>query len=137
MILWFKKILIRTFDLDEIEDLLQQARDQQKELDKKHWTKITSEKIDRLNKTHMLAIQDKDAEICLLNERIRVLESREKEIDDKEHFVKTLTKENHLVAQLISSQVESLGMNIMKFIGEMKGIRDKAETNHKKITASK
>jgi len=129
----FKKFMVRILGLSDISDMILSSKKRQKQLDEKYWTEKIQEIKLHLNREHSLELQEKDAQIAMLEDSIRSYKGREKELDSREYNTKRQSKDNSFMATRISSQVEELGLMIMKFVGEMKGIKDDAEFNKLKI----
>lgn len=129
----FKKLIIHLFDLDDIKDMLLKAKNNQKKLDDRYWSEKLQENEERLKREHELEIQEYQAQISMLQDQVNDYKNRERELDKKEFWLKKQTKENSFMATKIASKVEDFGLNVMKIVGEMKGIKQEAEDHKVKI----
>lgn len=122
--MWIQKLAIRIFQLQDIKNLLLNSKQKQKELDEKYWKEILQEKIDRLNRDHQLELQEKDAQICMLNQHIDSYKQREKEVDQKEFSARQQIKQNYSVALNIVSEMKDFNDSVNRMYGKMLGIQD-------------
>ncbi len=129
----FKKLIIHLFDLNDIKDMLLKAKNNQKKLDDRYWFEKLQENEERLKREHELEIQEYQAQISMLRDQVNDYKNRERELDKKEFWLKKQTKENSFMATKIASKVEDFGLNVMKIVGEMKGIKQEAEDHKIKI----
>lgn len=129
----FKKLIIHLFDLDDRKDMLLKAKNNQKKFDDRYWSEKLQENEERLKREHELEIQEYQAQISMLQDQVNDYKNRERELDKKEFWLKKQTKENSFMATKIASKVEDFGLNVMKIVGEMKGIKQEAEDHKIKI----
>lgn len=122
--MWIQKLAIRVFRLQDIKNLLLNSKQKQKELDEKYWKEILQEKIDRLNRDHQLELQEKDAQISMLNQHIDSYKQREKEVDQKEFSARQQIKQNYSVALNIVSEMKDFNDSVNRMYGKMLGIQD-------------
>ena len=122
--MWIQKLAIRIFQLQDIKNLLLNSKQKQKELDEKYWKEILQEKIDRLNRDHQLELQEKDAQISMLNQHIDSYKQREKEVDQKEFSARQQIKQNYSVALNIVSEMKDFTDSVNRMYGKMLGIQD-------------
>jgi len=134
---YIKKIIIHICKLDSISDMLSVAKENQKKLDEKYWSQKLNHTIEQLKYKHQLEIQEKDAQIAELESIILSLKNKEKELAKQEYFIKKQTLENFYFANKITSKIEDFALSIMSIVGEIKGIKDEAEKNKLKISATK
>lgn len=123
-IMWIQKLAIRVFRLQDIKNLLLNSKQKQKDLDEKYWKEILQEKIDRLNRDHQLELQEKDAQISMLNQHIDSYKQREKEVDQKEFSARQQIKQNYSVALNIVSEMKDFNDSVNRMYGKMLGIQD-------------
>jgi hypothetical protein len=128
-----KKLIIKLFKLHDISSMLVQAKEKQRQLDKKYYDQELEEELFRLKTKHSLDLQEKDATITLLEEKIKTYKQREKELDNKEYSIKKDAKENAFMATKISIKVEEFALKIMDIVGDMKGIEAEADSHKKRI----
>lgn len=122
--MWIQKLAIRVFRLQDIKNLLLNSKQKQKDLDEKYWKEILQEKIDRLNRDHQLELQEKDAQISMLNQHIDSYKQREKEVDQKEFSARQQIKQNYSVALNIVSEMKDFTDSVNRMYGKMLGIQD-------------
>jgi hypothetical protein len=122
--MWIQKLAIRVFRLQDIKNLLLNSKQKQKDLDEKYWKEILQEKIDRLNRDHQLELQEKDAQISMLNQHIDSYKQREKEVDQKEFSARQQIKQNYSVALNIVSEMKDFNDSVNRMYGKMLGIQD-------------
>lgn len=122
--MWIQKLAIRIFQLQDIKNLLLNSKQKQKDLDEKYWKEILQEKIDRLNRDHQLELQEKDAQISMLNQHIDSYKQREKEVDQKEFSARQQIKQNYSVALNIVSEMKDFNDSVNRMYGKMLGIQD-------------
>lgn len=122
--MWIQKLAIRVFRLQDIKNLLLNSKQKQKDLDEKYWKEISQEKIDRLNRDHQLELQEKDAQISMLNQHIDSYKQREKEVDQKEFSARQQIKQNYSVALNIVSEMKDFNDSVNRMYGKMLGIQD-------------
>lgn len=122
--MWIQKLAIRVFRLQDIKNLILNSKQKQKDLDEKYWKEILQEKIDRLNRDHQLELQEKDAQISMLNQHIDTYKQREKEIDQKEFNARKQVKQNYAVALNIVSEMKDFNDSVNRMYGKMLGIQD-------------
>jgi hypothetical protein len=128
-----KLLIIKIFGLTDISDKLKKAKENQKKLDEKYWKEQLEETILHLNREHELELQEKDATIAMLEDKVKTYKARETELNNREYTVKKEAKENAFMATSISMKVEDFAMKILDVVGEMKGVKDEAENNRKRI----
>jgi len=128
-----KRLVIKIFKLDDISDMIYKSKRRQKELDDKFWKEKLQDGLDHLKREQLLELQEKDAQISMLNEQVNEYKKRERDLDKKEYFIKKQSKENSHMATKLNSKIEDFGISIMKIAGEMKGIRAEAEEHKLKI----
>lgn len=133
-----RKKIIKLFKLYDIsgealKDYVTKATDRQRKLDEKYWTIKIHEELENLKREHELDLHEKDNEIAVLQEKLRDLKKRKKELDIKEVKIKTQARNNLSVAVRISSKAEDLALALLNTIGEIKGIKDEANTNKQQI----
>lgn len=122
--MWIQKLAIRVFRLQDMKNLLLNSKQKQKDLDEKYWKEILQEKIDRLNRDHQLELQEKDAQISMLNQHIDSYKQREKEVDQKEFSARQQIKQNYSVALNIVSEMKDFNDSVNRMYGKMLGIQD-------------
>ncbi len=128
-----KTWVIKIFKLEDISELLLKSKQKQKALDNRYWKEILDENINRLNREHALELQEKDAQISMLNQHIDTYKQREKEVDQKEFNARKQVKQNYAVAINMSSVIQEFGENINKMFGKMQGIKDSVTKNKLEI----
>ena len=64
---------------------------------------------------------------------INNLKQNEKELNQKEYFIKKQTLENIYFINKIASKIENFSINLMPIVGEIKGINDEIEQQKKKL----
>ena len=137
ILILIKKILIKFFKLDDITDLLKESKKTQRKEDTKYWRDRIEDFEIRLNRKHQLEIQDYLSKIFLLEDDLKNLKNRERKLNDKEYVVKTISKENTLMAVRLSSKIGEFIDTVMGITGEFNGLKDDAETHQKKIEGKK
>lgn len=128
-----KTWVIKIFKLEDISELLLKSKQKQKALDNRYWKEILDENINRLNREHALELQEKDAQISMLDQHIDTYKQREKEVDQKEFNARKQVKQNYAVAINMSSVIQEFGENINKMFGKMQGIKDSVTKNKLEI----
>jgi hypothetical protein len=129
----FKKLLIKIFRLNDISAMILKAKKKQKQLDEQYWTEKMEDSIEHLKREHSLELQEKDAQISMLEDKIKTYKSLEKELATKEYTLKKEAKENAFMATKIALKVEEFGLRVLDIVGEMNGVKDDAENNRKRI----
>jgi hypothetical protein len=129
-----RKKIIKLFKLYDIsgealKEYVQKATDRQKKLDEKYWTIKIHEELESLKREHKLDLHEKDSEILELEEKLKDFKKRKKGLDIKEAKIKEQARNNLSVAVRISSKAEDLEFALLNTLGEMRGIKDEAETN--------
>lgn len=128
-----KKLVIKLFKLNDLSDILFKAKQQQKTLDEKYWKEKMSDREEHLNRERELELQELYAQISMLEDKLKVYKAREKELDSKEYMIKREAKEQAFMATKIALKVDDFGLKILGIVGEMKGIKDDAELNRKRV----
>jgi len=132
-----KKLVIKIFKLNDISDILIKARQFQKKLDDKIWTEKIKNILEKIKMEHKLEIQELESQMTLLKDQLLECKKFEKELNKKDFHVRIQAKDNALIATRIAQKVEDFGMNVMKIVGEMKGVREEAEEHKIKIEQKK
>jgi cell shape-determining protein MreC len=113
--------------------MLKKSKERQKKLDEKYWGEKLEDALSHQKREHELEIQEKNAEISMLQDTIKSYKQREKELDTREYMIKKNAKENSFMATKIASKVEDFGIAVLGIVGEMKGVREDAEKNKLRI----
>jgi hypothetical protein len=128
-----KKFIVKIVGLSDISDMILSSKKKQKQLDERFWTEKIQEIKLHLNREHSLELQEKDAQIIMLEDSIKAYKEREKELNSREYNAKRQAKDNSHMAIKIRSKVEEFGLAVMSIVGEFKGIQEEAESNKLKI----
>lgn len=128
-----KRIVIKLFKLHDIADLLLKSKQKQKRLDDDYWKDVLKENIDRLNREHELELQEKDAQISMLNQHIESYKQREKEIDKKEFQAKSQIKQNSFVMRSASDFMKEFAESINIIYGRMDKLKETVDKQKKAI----
>ena len=129
----FKKLIIKIFRLNEINDLLIKSKQQQKAVSDKYWKEVRQDEVDCLNRNHLLELQEKDACITMLEEQIKMLKQRERDVDALHFKSKKQIKENYAVSHSIATKIWDFSQMITSIYGELRGITDAVADNKKRI----
>jgi len=129
----FKLLIIKLFRLTDLTDMLKKSKERQKRLDEKYWKEKLEDALSHQKREHELELQEKNAEISMLQDIIKSYKQREKELDNREYLIKKNAKENSFMATKIASKVEDFGIAVLGIVGEMKGVREDAENNKLRI----
>ncbi len=133
-----RKKIIKIFRLynlsgEALKEYVQKATERQKKLDEKYWAIKIHEELENLKREHELDLHEKDNEIAVLEEKLKDLKKKKKEIATKEALIKRQARDNLSVAVRISSKTEDLALALLNTLGEIKGVKDEAETNKQQI----
>jgi len=135
--MWMKrmirKLIIWIFRLEDISDDIRHERERQEKQDEKYWKIKLREQEEHLARKHSLELLDFEIELKKAKDEIKKLETREKEVDEKKYEIKKLIKENSYIAEDVYNKVMELGKTIMKHVGEIGRINEKAITLKKRI----
>ena len=74
----FTKIILRIFKLNDISEKLIKAKQQQKKVDDKYWSEKLIDLKEKLKREHELEIQEYQAQIEILNQKLKDYKKREK-----------------------------------------------------------
>jgi len=129
----FTKLILKIFKLHDISEKLIKAKQQQKRVDDKYWSEKLADFEEKMKREHELEIQEYQAQIEILNQKLKDYKKREKDIDTREYYLRKQANDNTLMATKITSKVEDFGMAIIKIVGEMKGIKKEVEDHKVKI----
>ena len=128
-----KKMLIKLFRLHEINKLLIKSKNQQKEISDRYWKEVLKDTEDLLNRNHLLELAEKDACIVMLEEQIKLLKQRERDVDNQNFKAKKQIKENFAISQKITMEVGNFCQAVNGIWGRMNGITDELADHKKQI----
>jgi hypothetical protein len=129
----FKKLIIKLVGLDDISDIIYSAREQERKRTLHEMGVRMRQQKEAMERQYSLELQSKQAEISLLEKKIKQSEQYEKEIKDLEYKAKKQIKENFRVSTELAVSIKDFTMSINSIFGEIMGIQNTAENHQKKI----
>ncbi len=132
MKVWLKLKLIKFFKLEYLSDVISKERDKQKEIDKKFYDSRVREIMEKNNRETEYLRTSYDYDIKTLEEEIRALKIKEKEVDEKDLRAKNQINANVHIATRMYSEMKNCSDFLIKTTVKMNKAMDEA-LNHKKI----
>lgn len=132
MKVWLKLKLIKFFKLEHLSDVISKERDKQKEIDKKFYDSRVREIMEKNNRETEYLRTSYDYDIKTLEEEIRALKIKEKEVDEKDLRAKNQINANVHIATRMYSEMKNCSDFLIKTTVKMNKAMDEA-LNHKKI----
>lgn len=130
--MWLKLKLIKFFKLEHLSDVISKERDKQKEIDKKFYDSRVREIMEKNNRETEYLRTSYDYDIKTLEEEIRALKIKEKEVDEKDLRAKNQINANVHIATRMYSEMKNCSDFLIKTTVKMNKAMDEA-LNHKKI----
>ena len=129
--MWLKLKLIKFFKLEHLSDVISKERDKQKDIDKKFYDSRVREIMEKNSRETEYLRTSYDYDIKTLEEEIRALKIKEKEVDEKDLRAKNQINANVHIATRMYSEMKNCSDFFIKTTVKMNKAMDEA-LNHKK-----
>lgn len=125
--------MFNLFKPKDITKALLKAREDQQRKDELKIKELLMIQKERLDREYSLKLQDKDAEIMLLNQEIKDMKYKVKNAIDLEYKSSQQIQANVAIATQIAQQMTQFSLSIERIIGKVHGIKTDAELHRNTI----
>jgi len=129
---WIKLKLIKLFKLEHLSDVISKERDKQKDIDKKFYDNRVREIIEKKDREIEYLRTSYDYDIKTLEEEIRTLKIKEKEVDEKDLRAKNQINANVHIATRMYSEMKNCSDYLVKTTAKINRAMNEA-LDHKKV----
>ena len=129
-----QKLIIKLFRLTKIQGLLQKEREKQKARDEKNYLRKLKDLEEKYELELDYQAQSHGAELAIVTAELEEMRKREVRLNRMEARLRNQVKSNVSLATIAHSHIFNIAQFLNKESGEIHGLLDRVEREHKKLS---